>query len=509
MKLPEVFLICCNCLLLAACGLQPARPDSSSAQGSTHSLFASAVAETSPEIAAANESTKERYSVAVSEVPLREVLFALAHDAGLNLDLDQSVGGNITLNAIRLPLSQILERLSRQAGIRYELDNGNLSVMPDTPYLEHYPFDYVSIARDSDGAMSNAMHIGSSQSVASAGSQGGNNSQLTIHNVARNHLWDTLIANIRDILGESDAASMSAAVIANPESGIISVRATKRQHSNIREFIEWVMIRARKQVLIEATVVEVHLSDQYQQGINWSKLRNGDSGFELSQSGSAGLPATNTGSLFVLDYANPFSDLGSLGLQISLLESFGRVKVLSSPKLSVVNNQTAMLRVVDNLVYFTIKADTTTNQTSSTTTYTTTPNVVPIGFTMNVTPQIDDQGNILLNLRPSISRLLGYVNDPNPALAAAGMVSRIPQTQTREMESVLQIGNGQVAVMGGLMQDETNKLTDAVPLLSKIPLLGRLFSNRNDINTRTELVIFLRPTVLDEPDRHGTIRKQE
>jgi general secretion pathway protein D len=164
------------------------------------------------------------------------------------------------------------------------------------------------------------------------------------------------------------------------------------------------------------------------------------------------------------------------------------------------NNQTAMLRVVDNLVYFVTNTTTTapsgTNPAFST--FSTTPNTVPIGFTMSVTPQINDSDTVLLNLRPSISRLLGYVNDPNPDLANAHVVSRIPQTQTREMESVLKIENNQIAVMGGLMQDEVNNLTDAVPGLSSLPLVGSLFMQRNDNTQKTELVIFLRPVVIKE-----------
>ena len=280
------------------------------------------------------------------------------------------------------------------------------------------------------------------------------------------------------------------------------MRATGKQHEKVQEFIAQVMRNARRQVLIEATIAEVRLSSNYQQGINWSAIAAGAKGFTLTQLGSAGLPSTNTGNMFTLKYNNATSKFGNLSGAVSLLDSFGDVKVLSSPKLSVMNNQTAMLRVVDNLVYFTIKADTTTNQTT-TTTYTTTPITVPTGFTMSVTPQINDSDSVLLNLRPSITRLLGYVNDPNPALAAAGVVSRIPQLQTREMESMLKIENNQIAVLGGLMQDDINNLTDGVPLLQDIPLAGNLFKNRNDTKTKTELVIFLRPIVIKDASLEG------
>jgi general secretion pathway protein D len=122
---------------------------------------------------------------------------------------------------------------------------------------------------------------------------------------------------------------------------------------------------------------------------------------------------------------------------------------------------------------------------------------------MSVTPQISDADSVLFNLKPSISRITTFVNDPNPDLAKAGVVSKIPQTQTREMESVLRIENNQIGVMGGLMQDSINNLTDAVPLLSSIPFFGGLFKQRNDTSSKSELVIFLHPVVIKNADLSG------
>ncbi|MDR2195497.1 MAG: pilus (MSHA type) biogenesis protein MshL [Gallionellaceae bacterium] len=488
MRLPHYLF----CALLAACGTRPMPP---SAQHFTGETFPPPMQAPTQAAIAPPAEPEETYSVVVQDVPALDVLFALARDAKINLDIHPGIQGNVTLNALNQPLERILERIETQIDLRHERVGGSLSVLPDTPYLYSYRIDYVDMTREAEGLISNAAQIGAS-AIAAAGSGpsiAGNNSALTIRSVGRNRFWETLTQNIKDIL---QVANADAAVIANPESGIVSVRATGRQHRKICEFIEQVMRRAQRQTMIEATVMEVRLSDEYRQGINWSRLRTGGTGFQLSQAGTPDLLTASAAGLFVLDYANPSSALGNLAAQVSLLESFGTVRVLSSPKLNVMNNQTAVLRVVDNLIYFTIKADTTTNQTNSLTTYTTTPNTVPIGFTMSVTPQIDDNDAVLLSLRPSISRLLGYVNDPNPALAEAGVISRIPQTQTREMESVLKIDDGQIAVLGGLMQDEVNNLSDEVPVLGAIPLLGNFFKNRDDTTQKTELVIFLRPTVI-------------
>ncbi len=255
--------------------------------------------------------------------------------------------------------------------------------------------------------------------------------------------------------------------------------------------------------MIEATVLEVSLSRNYQQGIDWSKINLGGSGFRLVQRASGNISAP-TSSIFELAYT---SSGGSFNGSIKLLESFGDVRVLSSPKLSVLNNQSAVLKVVDNAVYFTIESDTNQNQNQTLITYTTTVHSVPIGFVMNVTPQVSENDTVLLNLRPSLSRIIGQATDPNPALKQQGIVNNIPIIRSREIESVIRVSNGNIAVMGGLMEDLRNDKDDSVPLLSRIPLAGELFINRDDTTTKTELVIFLRPTVIREASIDGDYRR--
>jgi general secretion pathway protein D len=216
----------------------------------------------------------------------------------------------------------------------------------------------------------------------------------------------------------------------------------------------------------------------------------------------------STSGLFALNYLRADSILGNIGATIQLLESFGKVKVLSSPKISVLNNQTALLKVVDTSVYFTITVNTTPATvagTLPTSTYTSDLHTVPVGFVMSVTPQIADTSEVTLNVRPSISRIIGYVQDPNPALAnsAVPVVSNVPVIQTREMESMLKVSSGQVAVMGGLMQDSVNNTKDSIPGVNRVPLVGDVFSNRNEKTAKTELVIFIRPVVVKDASLNG------
>jgi general secretion pathway protein D len=482
-------------------------------------------------------------------VRVQELLFALARDARLNVDIHPDMTGTVTLNAIDQTLPQLLTRIARQVDMRYEIDGANLVVMRDTPFLRVYRIDYVNMTRDSRSIATVSTQV--TGGLVGQGASGQNNSTATINSVSANKFWDTLVSNIKEILQETDkvlpagppppppsttsaaqqppgatAAPLTpgtppplpvatfreaASVIANPETGILNIRATSRQHEKVQEFLDNVMTNARRQVLIEATVAEVQLNNQYQRGIDWQRLRSGAtttgvpsfnqgaSGMEFGQS-SAGTPAGINTNAFVVGGA-----ITSLNFNFALkfLESFGDVRVLSSPKISVLNNQTAVLKVVDNLVYFTIQAQSTANQTSTLTTFTTTLNSVPVGFIMSLVPQISDTDTVVLNLRPTISRKIGDVADPNPSLAAAGVTSLVPVIQTREMESVLRVQSGQVAVLGGLMQDAVTNIEDTIPGVRDLPGIGQIFSQRRDGNQKTELVIFLRPIVIKDASIDG------
>ena len=170
------------------------------------------------------------------------------------------------------------------------------------------------------------------------------------------------------------------------------------------------------------------------------------------------------------------------------------------------------------LPIFTVSAQTTQTQTSALTTFTTTPNVVPVGFVMNVTPQISDSDLVLLNVKPSISRITGFVQDPNPALAnpcgntvtatcnIPPIKSEIPEVQTREMESVIKVASGDIAVMGGLIQDAVDNTDNTIPGVNRIPFVGNALANRELKNVKSELVIFLRPIVVRDASLEGDFK---
>lgn len=505
------------------------------------------------ELADNNKNNKDKlalYSVMVHNAPVRETLLGLAKSAKVNIDIHSNVDGNITLNAIQETMPSILDRICEQLDIRWSKKNNHILVELDTPYLKNYMVDYINMGRDLEAKVStNTQIVTQSQitnNVNNTINNSSNNSNIVndnnnisstlVKNKTNNNFWKSLEKNIKDILQETDKIlpegsseteikienninnninnnyklnnknatnsidknnnyslikhstfKEAASVIINQETGIISVRATHKQHQKINDFIQQVFNSAKRQVLIEATIIEVILNDNYQQGIDWKKI----TGFGAFSFIGNSLNNNNIN----LSYIND----NDKTILVNLLETFGETKVLSSPHLAVLNNQTAMLKVVENYVYFNVKADTiSTANVGTTTTYTSTPQTVSVGVVMSVTPQISKDNIVMLNVRPTITQIAYTVADPNPDLQKNGIQNLLPVIDTREIESVLRIKSGQTAILGGLMKDEVNLKRSAVPILGHIPLLGEVFNNFNHSKKKSELIILLRPLVIKE-----------
>ncbi|GMW06397.1 MAG: hypothetical protein AMXMBFR8_11940 [Nevskiales bacterium] len=466
---------------------------------------------------------QETYSLVVTDMPVRDVLFALARDARVNVDIHGEIGGNVTMNAIDQTLPQILDRISRQVSLRYQLESGSLVVTPDLPFWRNYRVDYVNLARSSEGEVSVATAVASTGGSvegeesgggggggSSGGSELGNVSRTTVRSVSDNAFWTILAANIRQIVTGQGAGSETATggapaaggdpVLVNPIAGIVSVQATQAQHSQVQAFVDQVSVNSKRQVLIEVTVVEVNLGDQYQAGVDWARVSAGGGAGSNGPSFLSEMTANNLGAppVFTMTYNNFDADGSGISAAVKLLAQFGDTKVLSSPRIMALNNQTALLKVVDERVYFSLQQDITeaSSNNPQRTVITSEIRTVPVGFVMSVTPQINANGNVSLNIRPTITRILGFAVDPAPELLGADFQNLVPEIHVNEIESLLEVADGQTVVIGGLMTDEVSKNRDEVPLLGRLPGIGDLFAYRDDKVTKSELVLFLRPTVI-------------
>lgn len=505
------------------------------------------------------------YSVVVNEVPVKELLFALSRDTRQNIDVHPSIQGLVSLNAIDETLPAILERVSQQVNIRYRIEGKTILVMPDSPYFKTYKVNYVNMNRDTATGIGASGEItggtvsgGAGQSGSAPGSATSSNTKVDTKSL--NNFWDVLRQNIETILAASRAVSQSAdqraaraesdraareeriaqaeavsraganaaslfntafsqgqtaspsdaknEIAINPVTGTVTALGTEKQHTLIQQYLDSVTSSSQRQVLIEATIAEVRLFNNYQAGVDWSRLATSiGNGASFTQQ-LIGAPPIGGPNGLTVDYTNPTSRVGNVSATVRLLEQFGNTRVLSSPKLMALNNQTALLKVVDNIVYFYIEAQTNSNQTNTTTTYTSTAKTVPVGLIMTVLPQITENATVNLTVRPTISRVTRFVEDPNPALHLDStgkeldkpISNRVPEILTQEMESVLQVTSGQTIILGGLMQDSVRRDRDALPGLGKLPSpAGDVFSYRDEAVSKVELIIFIKPTVITNP----------
>ena len=452
----------------------------------------------------------ETYTVVVKEVPVVDLLFSLARDAGLDADIQTSGDATVTINAVERPLPEILSRIAEQARLRYELRGSNLLIQDDVPYWHNYLVDYVNIARSSIGQVGVATQIstaGGSVGEDTGQQQGdaeGNISKTTVSSNSNNDFWSALEQGLVSILIDARGPAPGTTpedqdpVIVNPTASVVTVYGNQKAHRRVQEYLDRIMANSQRQVLIEMTIVEVELNDNFQAGVDWSKVSEatGNNDFSI-------ITDLIGGDLNVAPFVSlSFDDIdigdNSIAATIKMLQQFGDTKVLSSPKIMALNNQTALLKVVNEKVYFTVELDIreATADIPERRTFTSELHTVPIGLIMSVTPQISDSGFVSINIRPTISRITGFAIDPAPRLAGSDFDNLVPEIQVREIESLLQVLDGRTVVLGGLMQNERVSQKDGVPGLSRIPGVGKLFSYTRDNLIKTELVIFLKPTIV-------------
>ncbi|MBI3419937.1 MAG: secretin N-terminal domain-containing protein [Proteobacteria bacterium] len=497
------------------------------------------------EQAGAPSIAKDRIlSISVTEkVPLKDVLTELAAKAGVDIEVDPRIEGGVIFSATRQPFPRILDRLCRISGLRYSVDDGMVRVELDEPYLKTYPIDYLSLKRSAESQIGIATNVfGSVSNVTRGGgfvsinqdAQNANNSLTKVATSTTADFWPEVEANIQSILSNTQGTHLrngnDASVMAqlrqeglssgktfavNRQAGLITVFANKLQQEAVGTYLNKLRRNINAQVLIEARIVEVALDENYKSGINWRSLWDGSFN-AAARFGPAAIGAPFVGATTategVLSLSLNTSDFAGI---LNFVRGFGTTRTLSSPRLTVLNNQPAILKVARNEVYFTSTIESTPVVNSGGTavavqrTVNSTPNTVPVGFLMTVQPAIDlDRNEVTLNLRPTVSFIVDRVEDPGIKIAAADanvpeVSSSIPVVAVREMDSVLTIPSGSVAVMGGLMQDSSGNLEKGVPIADEIPFLGNLVKSRDHSGQLSELVILLKASIVNgapEPD---------
>lgn len=485
-------------------------------------------------------------SLSVTEdVPLKDVLLELARLADVDVELDANISGGVILRVKDRPFGEVMERIARLANLRYSFNNGTMKIERDLPYIENYKVDFLNMARSNQSNSSiNTKVISQVTSGTGSGGGGGGGGGSegaiktgTTSNLSTSYdgdLWTSVKADIARILtldpkdpdkketarkegGSTEDSSLEVAEITsnsrnvpdasksflaiNQQAGLITVKATHKQHQAIETYLGRIKKAVSAQVLIEAKVVEVTLSQKYRTGINWNLL---DKNIDLSLTGGFTQAIQGETDLFKIGVLNRAGT--DLEAAMSLTELFGTSRTLSSPRLNAMNNQQAVLSFAFNQVFFTLDAqeqqDTIGNSVTKTLNINSQVNTIPIGVVLNIQPSIDlDSDEITMNIRPTLSRIKSQIDDPGVAILAArnnvqNVRSSIPIVEVRELDSILKIQSGQVMVIGGLMEERSNNDETGIPIASTLPLIGKLFKGVAKDSEVVETVIFIKATIV-------------
>jgi len=446
-------------------------------------------------------------TVQLVAAPVEQVLYTLANDAQLQIQLNQPLAGNVTLLSDNQPIESLLKQVASQVPMYWQIDQGVLQLWGDKPYTMSYAVDYLNMDRFTRSRVGLATQVGTINAGSDSSGGVSNSSQTSLENSADHHFWASLVNDLDGLVNTTDQQNTSNYTV-NRDAGMVTLTGAAPVHNRLKSYLEKLNSHAHRQVLIEATVVEVALSNEFQAGVDWQLLSNEATGVSAAQILS-GSPQINTDSVGRVVPPNGLlslvqkSKLGTLSGTLNLLEQFGDVRILSKPRIIALNNQTSVLKVVDNRVYFTVNVERQRSENKDEIITETQIHTVPVGLVMNVTPYIDDADDVMLNVRPTLSRILGFVDDPNPELASADVRNSVPEIQVREMESMLRVKSGEMAVIGGLMQDVKDGSDRFLPGIARVPVIGALFRQRRKTRQQSELLIVLKPTVLPAVNSDG------
>jgi MSHA biogenesis protein MshL len=516
---------------------------------------------------ASGKKFTERFDVSVRAVSAKDFFLGLVNGTGINVVVHPDVTGNISLDLKNVTMDEVLRVTRDIYGYEYKQERGIYTIYANAMRTEVFRINYLDVQRV--GVSDTAVLVGRAQSSGQNGgsgnngnsggsgsngdtanllsmlesaeknkSSGGSGQGITpgsrVQTLNHTDFWSSLRGTVASIIG---GESESRSVTVSPQAGMIVVKALPSELSAVREFLERSELSVKRQVILEAKILEVNLNEGFEAGVNWGAIsgqlalaKNVADGFAIGTSSEAAgaveefrnlkrsiilTDKDGNETIQQIDVREPIGGTFSSLLRVqditkvlSLLQTQGSVQVLSSPRVSTVNNQKAVIRVGSDEYFVTgISNNTTSNATS----VSSTPNIElsPFfsGIALDVTPQIGEDGEVVLHIHPVVST----VTDQQKNFTVGSQDFSLPMALRgiRESDSIVKAKNGQVIVLGGLMQENKNKMNGKRPILGDIPLVNGLFRTQNKASSKTELVILLRPIVVDGDTWQSQLQESE
>lgn len=462
-----------------------------------------------------NSPVLPRFNLAASAVAAADFFASLVTDSEFSIVVHPDVRGTVSLQLKQVTLPEVMAVVQQMYGFDIRQTGLIYQVYPAGLRTETIPVNYLlmqryglsSIAVNSGGVSqdqqnnnqggnrNNNQNMQQNQNMDGMNGLGGNNQQQQfngsmIQSTSKTDFWKDLQEAVRGILGDAPQRS----VVVSPQAGLVTVRGMPDEISAVRAFLQQTETHLQRQVILEAKIIEVTLNDDYQQGINWQNA--------LANIDSTNLTLSNNAGSFGNKISSGIGGLTSIAFEnadfegvISLLSTQGDAQVLSSPRVTAVNNQKAVIKVGQDEYFVTDVSSNTT--TASSGLQSTTPSITlqPFfsGIALDVTPQIDANGQVILHVHPSVTETAEQIKTIR--LSDEEVVLPLAQSNIRESDTIIKASNGEIVVIGGLMQTVISEQESGVPGLRSLPVLGNLFKSKTKTEKKKELVILLKPTV--------------
>ncbi|HCG6122107.1 TPA: pilus (MSHA type) biogenesis protein MshL [Vibrio parahaemolyticus] len=460
-----------------------------------------------------DNGTSKRFRIQANAVEARSFFASLVKGTEYSVAIHPAVQGNITVNLSDVTLDEVLSVVQNMYGYDVMKSGKVIQVYPAGMRTVTIPVDYLQFKRSgrsltsivtgsvtSAGTSSSGGSSDSSESSDSNNSNNGNDSSTTstggtrIETITESDFWPMLQQAVANLIGSGKGQS----VVVTPQAGVITVRAFPDDIREVREFLGVSQERMQRQVILEAKILEVTLSDGYQQGINWSNLSAsiGNSGSIIVNRPASALPPLDAIGTLLGGQTNVTISDGNFEAVLNFMSTQGDLNVLSSPRITAANNQKSVIKVGTDQYFVTELSSNAGNGENS--------NAVPeveltpffSGISLDVTPQIDNKGNVFLHVHPAVIEVTEEVKQLNLGGQFQNIQLPLAKSSIRESDSVIRAKDGDVVVIGGLMKQQNVEQVSKVPFLGDVPALGHLFRNTSNVTQKTELVILLKPTVV-------------